>query len=163
MPFDRVVVAIDGLEGSRRALSKAIELAQLAGATLIALAVEGPLPAYAATTAEVDDAKREKDRDFGKLAAHAQDQAEAAGLAIEIDIRPGCAADLITRCARAHGADLVVVDHKSHLLGNYLLGSTADRVAHHSPSGLPNTASCRCSSWVSQTAISPAIATPRNT
>jgi nucleotide-binding universal stress UspA family protein len=45
VPFDRILVAIDGSQGAQRALTKAIELAQLTGASLTALAVEGPLPA----------------------------------------------------------------------------------------------------------------------
>jgi nucleotide-binding universal stress UspA family protein len=32
---------------------------------------------------------------------------------------------------RAHGHDLIVIGHRGHFLGDYLLGSTADRVAHH--------------------------------
>ena len=44
-------------------------------------------------------------------------------------MRPGHAAELITSFARAT-ADLIVVGHRGHVLGDYLLGSTADRVAH---------------------------------
>ena len=40
-------------------------------------------------------------------------------------------AELITRYARDIDADLIVVGHKGHFLNDYLLGSTADRVAHH--------------------------------
>ena len=32
---------------------------------------------------------------------------------------------------QAHGHDLIVIGHKGHFLGDYLLGSTADRVVHH--------------------------------
>jgi nucleotide-binding universal stress UspA family protein len=42
MPFDRILVAIDGSEGGQHALTKAIELAKVAHASLLALAVEGP-------------------------------------------------------------------------------------------------------------------------
>jgi nucleotide-binding universal stress UspA family protein len=38
---------------------------------------------------------------------------------------------VIARYARAHGHDLIVIGHRGHFLGDYLLGSTADRVAHH--------------------------------
>jgi len=131
MPFDRILVAIDGSEGGQRALSKAIELAQVTGASLSAFAVEGPLPAYAATIGEVDDVKREKDSFFGAVAASAQEQAEAAGVELHVEVRAGHAAELITRYARDIDADLVVVGHKGHFLNDYLLGSTADRVAHH--------------------------------
>jgi nucleotide-binding universal stress UspA family protein len=131
MPFDRILVAVDGSEGGHHALTKAIELAQATGANLTALAVEGPLPAYAATIGEVDEVKREKDSFFNNVAAAAQDEAHAAGVEIEFDVRAGHAAELITRYARDHQADLIVVGHKGHFLNNYLLGSTADRVAHH--------------------------------
>jgi len=131
MPFDRILVAIDGSEGGQRALSKAIELAQVTGASLSAFAVEGPLPAYAATIGEVDDVKREKDSFFGAVAASAQEQAEAAVVELHVEVRAGHAAELITRYARDIDADLVVVGHKGHFLNDYLLGSTADRVAHH--------------------------------
>jgi nucleotide-binding universal stress UspA family protein len=131
MPFDRILVAIDGSEGGQHALAKAIDLAQVTGASLIALAVEGPLPAYAATIGEVDEVRREKDSFFRAVAASAKDQAEAAGVDLEVELRPGHAAELITRYARDMRADLVIVGHKGHFLNDYLLGSTADRVAHH--------------------------------
>ncbi len=131
MPFDRILVAIDGSQGAQRALTKAIELAQLTGASLAALAVEGPLPAYAATIGEVDEVKRQKDSFFAQVGETAREQAEAVGVHIEVDVRAGHAAELITMYARDHRADLIVVGHKGHFLGDYLLGSTADRVAHH--------------------------------
>jgi nucleotide-binding universal stress UspA family protein len=131
LPFDRILVAIDGSQGGQRALAKAIELAGVTGASLTALAVEGPLPAYAATIGEVDEVRREKDSFFNAVAASARDQAEAAGVELEVEVRPGHAAELITRHARDIHADLVVVGHKGHFLNDYLLGSTADRVAHH--------------------------------
>jgi len=131
VPFERILVAIDGSDGSNRAFEKAVELARLTGATLIALAVEGPLPAYAATVGEVDEVKREKDSFFRGLAAKAKREAEAAGVPVEVVVRPGHAADLIVRYARERGTDLVVVGHRGHFLEDYLLGSTADRVAHH--------------------------------
>jgi nucleotide-binding universal stress UspA family protein len=131
VPFERILVAIDGSQGAQRALTKAIELAQLTDASLTALAVEGPLPAYAATIGEVDEVKRQKDAFFTQVGQTAREQAEAASVQIDVDVRPGHAAELITSYARDHRADLIVVGHKGHFLGDYLLGSTADRVAHH--------------------------------
>jgi len=133
MPFARILVAIDGSQGAGRALSKALELARLTGATVTALTIEGPLPAYAATIGEVDEVKRQKDAFFATVAEAAREQAEAAGVAIEVEVRAGHAAELITAFARDHAADLVVVGHKGHFLQDYVLGSTADRVAHHAP------------------------------
>jgi nucleotide-binding universal stress UspA family protein len=131
MPFERIVVALDGSKHANRALGKALELASLMDAKVIALAVEGPLPAYAATIGEVDEVKRQKDEFFGGLAAHAAGEAEAAGVSFEIEVRPGHAAELIVRFANEKHADLIVLGHKGHFLRDHLLGSTADRVAEH--------------------------------
>ena len=64
----------------RRLFAKAVELASLTTGTVHALAVEGPLPAYAATIGEVEEVKREKGAFFGALCARAREQAEAAGV-----------------------------------------------------------------------------------
>lgn len=129
MPFERIVVAIDGSDPSFHAFEKALELAAVTGATLLALAVEGPLPAYAATIGEIEEVKREKDAFFESLAARIRGQAEAAGVPIEIELRPGHAADLIVRYATEVAADLIVLGHRGHFVRDHLLGSTADRVA----------------------------------
>jgi Kef-type K+ transport system membrane component KefB len=79
MAFERILVAIDGSECSNRAFATALELAVLMRARVTALAVEGPLPAYAATIGEVDEVKREKDAFFRSLAREAQRQGAEAG------------------------------------------------------------------------------------
>jgi nucleotide-binding universal stress UspA family protein len=131
MPFEHILVAVDGSEASNRAFATSLELAGLMQARLTALAVEGPLPAYAATIGEVDEVKREKDAFFSALLARVRGQAEAAGLEVEIELRAGHAAELIVRLADEIGADLVVLGHKGHFLRDHLLGSTADRVSEH--------------------------------
>ena len=131
MPFTNLLVAVDASEASNRALETALELAQLIGASVMALAVEGPLPAYAATVGEVEEVKREKDEFFGRLAQDVRARAERRGMSIEVEIRPGHAAELIPRVAKERGADLIVLVHRGHFLRDHLLGSTADRVAEH--------------------------------
>lgn len=131
MPFERILVAIDGSPASSHALAVAIELARLAGGRLVALAVEGPLPAYAATVGEVEEVQREKDAFFTRLAAQARTEAAAAGVEVEVELRAGHAAEIIVRAAGELGADLIVLGHKGHFLRDHLLGSTADRVAEH--------------------------------
>lgn len=133
MPFERILVAIDGSECSDRAFAKALELAALAGAGITALAVEGPLPAYAATVGEVEEVKREKDAFFETLGRSARLRAEQSGIHIDVDIRPGHAADVISRVAEEGGYDLVVLGHRGHFVRDRLLGSTADRVSEHAP------------------------------
>ena len=129
MTFRRMLVAIDGSEASERAYAKALELAALTGADLTALAVEGPLPVYAATIGEVDEVKREKDAFFAKLAARARDEADRAGVGLAVEMRAGHAAETIVRAGTELGADLIVLGHRGHAIRDHLLGSTASRVA----------------------------------
>lgn len=131
MPFRRILSAIDGSEASDRAFATALELASLTGASLTALAVEGPLPAYAATVGEVEEVRREKDAYFGKLLARTRERAEATGIDVDIERRSGHAAELIVHVAEQAGVDLIVLGHRGHFLRDHLLGSTADRVAEH--------------------------------
>ena len=131
MPFQRILVAVDGSESSNRALDKALELAALTGADLYALAVEGPLPAYAATVGEVEEVKREKDAFFSSLVGDVERRSEAAGVAVEVDVKPGHAAELIVNVAAQRASDLIVLGRQGHFVRNHLLGSTADRVTEH--------------------------------
>ena len=133
MPFERILVAIDGSDASNRAFATALELAHVLHSQLTALAIEGPLPAYAATIGEVDEVKREKDIFFNALAARAREQAEKADVALEVEVRAGHAAEVISDFAGAGGYDLVVLGHRGHFLRDHLLGSTADRVAEQAP------------------------------
>jgi nucleotide-binding universal stress UspA family protein len=52
-------------------------------------------------------------------------------VSLEVDLRPGHAAELIVRVAHEIHADLIVPGHKGHFLRDHLLGSTADRVTEH--------------------------------
>jgi nucleotide-binding universal stress UspA family protein len=131
MPFERILIAVDGSETSERAFGKALELAEVTRAQLVALAVEGPLPAYAATIGEVEEVKREKDAFFNALASRVRERAERAGVPIELEVRAGHAAELIIRYARERNVDLIVIGHKGHFIRDHLLGSTADRVSEH--------------------------------
>jgi nucleotide-binding universal stress UspA family protein len=133
MPFERILVAIDGSDASDRAFAKALELAQVTNAHLTALAIEGPLPAYAATLGEVDEVKREKELFFNALAVRAREQAGEVGIELAVELRAGHAAEVISDFASAGGFNLVVLGHRGHFLRDHLLGSTADRVAEHAP------------------------------
>lgn len=129
-----MLVPVDGSDGAQKALDCALSLCEALAVPLTALAVEGKLPAYAATAGEVDEVKREKDQFFSTVLAGAREQAEARGVVVKTELVAGHAAEVITHYAKAHGHDLIVIGHRGHFLGDYLLGSTADRVAHHAHS-----------------------------
>jgi nucleotide-binding universal stress UspA family protein len=79
----------------------------------------------------VDEVKREKDEFFDGVLHAARYSAEQRGVSVRTVLVPGHSADVIVHYAVAHAHDLIVVAHHAHLLGDLLLGSTADRVAHH--------------------------------
>jgi nucleotide-binding universal stress UspA family protein len=133
MPFEKILVAIDGSDCSDRALAKALELAGLMAAQVTALAVEGPLPAYAATIGEVEEVQREKDAFFAGLVEGVRERAAEAGVEVRVEVTPGHAAEVIPDFAAAGGYDLIVLGRRGHFLRDHLLGSTADRVAEHAP------------------------------
>jgi nucleotide-binding universal stress UspA family protein len=129
--FTNVLVAIDGSDDARTALDCALSICGALGARLTALAVEGKLPAYAASLGEVDEVKREKDEFFTRVLGEAEQAARDRGVEVRTELVPGHAAEVITHYAAAHGHDLIVVGYRGHFMGDILLGSTADRVAHH--------------------------------
>jgi nucleotide-binding universal stress UspA family protein len=133
VPFEYILVAVDGSDPSDRAFEKALELAALTRAKVTALAIEGPLPAYAATVGEVDEVKREKDIFFSAFATRARTRAIEMGVELDVELRAGHAAEGISDFAATGGFDLVVLGHRGHFLRDHLLGSTADRVAENAP------------------------------
>ena len=131
--FRNVLVAVDGSPDAAKALDCALSICSALGARLTALAVEGKLPAYAASLGEVEEVKREKDAFFARVLADAEHAARERGVDVRTELVAGHAAEVITHYAAAHGHDLIVVGHRGHFMGDYLLGSTADRVTHHAP------------------------------
>ena len=125
-----IVACVDGSPGGYAAVAEAAELAFRFNARLISLSVEEGLPKHAATMAEVDEVKRERDRYFEGV------QAQAAAIAREhhatptSEVRMGHAADAIVHFVAEVGADLVVLSYKRHfrILG-LVIGTTARRVS----------------------------------
>ena len=129
--FARILVADDGSDPARAALDAALDLAEDLGSEVEILAVEGPMPRYAATLGEVDDAVSEREAFFSRVLAEARALARARGMEVTTTIRPGHPAEEIVRHAEAVGADLIVVGHRGHFLQRFPLGSTAAKVTHH--------------------------------
>jgi nucleotide-binding universal stress UspA family protein len=124
----RILIAVDGHPEGQRALEYALELADALAASVHAVAVEGRLPRYPATVAEVDEAKRDKDEFFETLARLATDQAAERGIDLDVELAAGPVADAIIRVARRDHDDLIIVGYRRRLFG-----STADRLCHNAP------------------------------
>jgi nucleotide-binding universal stress UspA family protein len=132
--FQNALVAIDGSDGSAKALDCAFSICSALGAKLTMLAIEGKLPAYAASLGEVDEVdevKREKDEFFSRVLADAERQAAERGVNVRSELLPGRSAGVILHHTAAHSHDLMFIAHQKHFLIDVLLSSTADRVADH--------------------------------
>jgi nucleotide-binding universal stress UspA family protein len=129
MPGD-VVLGYDGSEGSRKALSAAIELAvALQRRLVIAYAYE-----VSALGGEVQDlAKALRERGEAATAEAAQ-AAREAGLEPETVVISGDRAESLATLAADRGAGMVVIGTRGEpLLKGLVLGSVAHKLLHLSP------------------------------
>ncbi len=112
--FRRILVAIDGSEGSRKALQAAIDLARRCEADLHSISVEEHLPHYAATVGEVVEAKQEAANFFRKVVAEAEAAAAAADVRLTAHVLPGHEVATIVEFAKTHHMDLLVIGFMGH-------------------------------------------------
>ena len=64
---EQIDAIVDATDGAIKALDCAVSVCSALGASLTALAVEGKLPAYAASLGEVDEVVREKTEFFTRV------------------------------------------------------------------------------------------------
>ena len=131
--YARIVVGLDGSQGSRQALDKAIELARVAKAELFLISVE-ELPRYPAAVDEINGEQRAAERFFHKAQREATARVNEAGLVAHGEIRAGHPAQVLPHYALEIGADLMVIGHSGHsAIWGRLLGTTADKIVDHVP------------------------------
>jgi len=132
--FRRILVAVDGSEGSRRAVREAVILAREMETPLHILAVEDHLPRFAATIAETKEAVEELDHFYQGVLGQASAIAAEQLVTATSEIRRGNAAEMIVQRARELDVDLVIVGRNPHLpLRERLIGTTSHRVADLAP------------------------------
>lgn len=129
----KILLAYDGSEGARQALTLALDLARALGAELTALAVADKRPAFSATLDETQEALEFAQEHYGRLLVQAQEEAAKAGLTMATLLRAGHPAKVIVETAKEGGFDLLVLGHTG-LSGVWaLMGSTAEKVSRHAP------------------------------
>ena len=132
MLYKKIMVPLDGSQASWKALRKALELAQVSQAEMVALSVEEQLPHYAATIDEVQEAKSELNGYFTKVQSDAIELAKQYGIELRTRVVVGHAAQTIVRYARDQGVELIVIGPIGHAgVWGVLLGSTTARVVDH--------------------------------
>jgi nucleotide-binding universal stress UspA family protein len=138
--FTRIVVGTDGSDTAEEAVSQAIDLAKLTGATLSIVSAFAPVSKRRIQGeqegAPPDIANQIGPReDVNLVLDAAAAKARAAGV-VEVRTHPieGDAADAILNVAEEIKADLIVVGNKG-MTGarRYFLGSVPNNVSHHAP------------------------------
>ena len=132
--FQKILVAYDGSEGSRRALLSGIELAKRLGTDLYTISVIEHLPHYAATVGEVKEAQEEFQEYFQTLAKQARDLAVLRGVEIETVIKPGHEVETIITYAREGSFDLLLIGFAGHSnIWGRVIGSTTQNLSRLAP------------------------------
>ena len=137
--FKRIVVGTDGSETATQAVSQAIELARLTGASLSLVSAYQPA---AGRRVEAEQAGAPADvqyeigprEDVNLVLDAAAADAKQEGIEVQTHPVEGDPADAILNVAEETKADLIVVGNKG-MTGarRYLLGSVPNNVSHHAP------------------------------
>ena len=131
--YRKLLIANDGSEGARKALSAAIQLAKRFRAQLHMLSVE-EVPRFPTTLDEIMEEQEEAGRLFDKVIALAVAQGKKAGVGIQAHVAAGHAVPTIVEFIERGGFDLLVIGYMGHsALYNRLIGSTTDRLVELAP------------------------------
>jgi nucleotide-binding universal stress UspA family protein len=130
--WDRILVATDGSEYSRKAVDKALELAAHSGGMLTVIAVLEISPQIYAVAPELAE---EKIKLPEKYVEEVKELAASRGILVEGVVREAeCANEVITDVARKKGVDLIVLgSHGRTGLKRLLMGSVTESVIAHTP------------------------------
>jgi nucleotide-binding universal stress UspA family protein len=137
--FKRIVVGTDGSETAAEAVSQALELAKMTGATLSLVSAYQPASgrrvqaeqAEAPADVQYEIGPRE---DVNLILDSAAADAKQQGVEVQTHPVEADPADAILNVAEETKADLIVVGNKG-MTGarRYLLGSVPNNVSHHAP------------------------------
>ena len=131
--FKHILIAFDGSEYARKALTVAIDLAKIQKAELSLISVEEHLPSIPADVGEVREEKELENGLFKKLQREAKKTAQNSGVTIKrANILVGHVSKSILDYAKAVNCDLIVMGHSGRSgAWTSFLGTTADKVSHH--------------------------------
>ena len=130
--WDRILVATDGSEYSRKAVDKALELLEFSRGLLTVVAVLEISPHIYAVAPELAE---EKIKVPQKYVDEVKELAASRGILAEGVVREAeCANEVITDVARKKGVDLIVLgSHGRTGLKRLLMGSVTESVIAHAP------------------------------
>src|SRR5208282_5980334 len=112
--FTKILVAHDGSEGAKKALTAAIILATKFGAELQSVSVKERPSHFAETVGEVMEQQEEAAKFFARVTAEAAAEAAAAGVDLKATVLSGHEVETIIKFAREGHYDLLVVGFMGH-------------------------------------------------
>jgi nucleotide-binding universal stress UspA family protein len=138
--YDKILLATDGSTLSKKAVSSAISLAALTGASLVALKVVPRYPqsyfegGLALQAAEVGRIEKQWSEEGQAVVDEVKKTAEAQGVKTRaLTIKSDVVSDAIIATARKHKCDLIVMaSHGRKGVKRLLLGSETQQVLTHS-------------------------------
>ncbi|MGJ8544694.1 MAG: universal stress protein [Sulfitobacter sp.] len=133
-----VLVAVDGSEGSTRALQHAMERAKLGGATLIVTYVIEWSPYSFNTPEENAERHGRREQEIDRATKGVVDPAmailKAEGIACEAVVRHGPPAETLVKLAAKYGVQQIVIGRRGQSgLKNLLFGSVVGNLVQTSP------------------------------
>jgi nucleotide-binding universal stress UspA family protein len=130
--YQKILVAYDGSEGSKLALTKAAKLAQLTGATLEAIWVKSKLPHYPETVSEIEEEREAGEVFLNQLQNEVKICSRQLNCNIDLVALAGHPAKTILSHAIEGHFDLIVLGHQGHSsLWGISLGHTTDKVSEN--------------------------------
>ena len=134
--FKSIVVGTNGTETADKAVTRAVELAKLTGATLHVVSAYEPAPAHVGGSRPPAEAAEWAISPHFKVDAvleRATDIAKGGGVEIELHGPKGDAASAIVGVAEETNADLIVLGSKGMQGARRVLGSVPNKVSHRAP------------------------------
>lgn len=112
--YEKILVGIDGSEGSKKALAAAISLAKRFKADLYSISVKERPSHYAETVGEVVVEQEEIDKLIARVTEEALDWARSEGVDLQCAVRSGHEVQAIIEFARQQHFDLLVIGFTGH-------------------------------------------------
>jgi len=133
MAAKKILVGLDGSQGSFKALEEAVQLAKLCGAALHAVSVE-EMPHCPDDIGEVIEAKEEEDGQFQVVHRKARKIAESSGVELHTTVIVGHEVKSIVEFVEQGGFDLLVIGFMGHsALYDRVMGSTCQALVRLAP------------------------------
>jgi len=129
----KILLGLDGSQGSFKALEEAVALAREFGAELHTMSVE-EVPHFPGTVGEVAETKDLADHKFHDAIVQAKAVAQRGGVAIQSHVIVGHEVKTILEFIKSHGFDLLVIGFMGHsAIYDRMMGSTCQSLVRMAP------------------------------